>query len=262
MIAHNTLNVCLGHLPFPQSCAHHIDLMVSPKLIQGASRLALVEDKIYGPNGSAFSEYAQLFWIYRHIDSLMQDLEYIRIFQYRRFVSAEPPVNGKPSSNLNWATVIMPDELVAYNKDFDRQVLHEIFSTPIQPSGGMLSQYAFAHVLEDMMNFCVFLMEAKILSPMEAAAFLREEILIPSCNMGVFRKKTFTDIYNYLSLAAEFLYSRYFIARDGYQRRNVGFLLERLNCFLILQRIRTGLSEENFGYQMIISSSEVVSITD
>ncbi len=192
----------------------------------------------------------------------MQDLEFIRIFQYRRFVSPTPPVNGKPSLNLFWATVIREDELAAYDRAFDRDVVEEMFSTPIQEEGGMLTQYASSHVLEDMMYFCVFLMEAKILSPVQAAAFLREEILIPSCNMGVFRKKTFSDIYNFLSVAAEFLHSRYFISREGYQRRNVGFLLERLNSFLILQRIRGAVSKERFGYQIILSNNEVVTGTD
>lgn len=125
----------------------------------------------------------------------------------------------------------------------------------------MLEHYATAHVIEDMMYFCAFLVEAKLLSPIEAAEFLREGVLIPSSSVGVFLKKTFTDLVDVLRVAAEFRYSRNFVAREGYQRRNIGFLLERLESFLILQRIRSGLSIESLGHSLAISDSEVVSST-
>jgi hypothetical protein len=262
VIEPNTLNVCLGHLPFPPAHAHHIDVMVSPKMIEGANRLALVEDRIFGANGSALSEYAQLLWINEHLARLLGDLEYIRIFHYRRFVSVDEPKLGKPSVNLPWATVVTTDQLVAYDKAFDRRVTHELFNTPAQFSGGILAQYATSHVIQDMMYFSAFLVDAKVLSPVEVSAFLRENIHIPSCNIGVFTRKTFTEIFGVLRVAAEFLSSRHFIVREGYQRRNVGFLLERLNSFLILQRIRAGLSAEMLGHNIVVSDSEVVSATN
>jgi hypothetical protein len=235
--------------------------MVSPKLIEGVTRLALVEDKLFGPNGSALSEYAQLLWIHEHIDRVLGGLNYIRIFHYRRFVTPHEPSNGKPSVNLPWATVITEKELAAHDKAFERQVEHELFNTPAQFGGGMLAQYAVSHVLEDMMNFCVFLLESKIMPPTEVAIFLRENIHIPSCNIGVFTRQTFVDIFGVLRRAAEFLFSRHFVPRDGYQRRSAGFLLERLNSFLILKRIREGVSEERLGHNIVISDSEIVSAT-
>ena len=106
MSAQNTLNVCLGHLPFPQTHERHIDLMIAPRLIAGPTRLALVDDSSFGPHGSALSEYVQLLWLLERLDGIAAGCEYVRIFHYRRFVSPEPPPLGQASSNLPWATTV------------------------------------------------------------------------------------------------------------------------------------------------------------
>jgi hypothetical protein len=262
MTEKNTINICLGHLPFPRSHAHHIDLMVSPRMIAEVRRLALVEDSSFGPNGSSLSEYAQLIWINDNLGSLVGERKYVRIFHYRRFVSAKEPATGRPSANLPWATVITEKELTEYDSAFDRVVTGDVFNTPAQFKGGMIAQYAMSHVMEDMMRFCVFLIEQKILSPIEVAMFLREDIHIPSCNIGIFKAESFRSIFSELKRAAEFITSPYFTPRDGYQRRSAGFLLERLNSFLIISRIRAGVIPESFGHNIVVSDSEVVSATN
>lgn len=262
MLAQNTVNICLGHLPFPRSHAHHIDLMVSPHILSEVRRLVLVEDRVFGPNGNSLSEYAQLLWINENLSSIAGENRYLRIFHYRRFVAPDEPSNGKASINLPWATVITEKELVSYDKSFERTVRRELFNTPAQFSGGMIAQYATSHCLEDLMRFSAFLIEKKIMSPISVALFLRESIHIPSCNIGVFTQDSFREIFSILRRAAEFILSEHFIARDGYQRRSVGFLLERLNSFLIINRIREGASEENFGHNIVISDSEFVSATN
>jgi hypothetical protein len=235
--------------------------MVSPRIISGVRRLALVEDRLFGPNGSSLSEYAQLLWINENLKSLAGELPYIRIFHYRRFIARDKPRTGKASVNLPWATVITDRELIGYDKAFERTTQGELFNTPAQFSGGMLAQYAASHVIEDMMRFCAFLVEKKIITPPVAAIFLRENIHIPSCNLGVFTQDSFRAIFNVLRRAAEFVFSDHFVAREGYQRRSVGFLLERLNSFLILNRIREGLSAGQLGHNIVISETEVVSAT-
>jgi hypothetical protein len=235
--------------------------MVSPRMLGDVRRLALVEDSLFGPHGSSLSEYAQLIWIHDNIRALAGDCRYVRIFHYRRFVVATEPTVGKQSANLPWATVIAEKELSEFEHAFHRVVDGEMFNTPAQFNGGMLAQYAMAHVMEDMMKFCVFLVESKILSPIEVALFLREDIHIPSCNIGVFGLDSFISIFGDLKRAAEFIHSKYFTPRDGYQRRSAGFLLERLNSFLIIRRIRSGVSPERFGHNIVISESEVVSAT-
>lgn len=256
-----TFNVCLGHLPFPQSHERHIDLMVAPVLIAGPRRLALVEDSRFGVHGSALSEYAQLLWLAEHLQSLAGDCDHVRIFHYRRLVAAAAPTVGRRSSNLQWATVIQPSELDAFEAEFDRVSRGEVFNTPVQFQAGMLHQYAVNHVLEDMLNFAKFLTAQGILSDTECAEFLAARVHIPSCNIGVFTTRCYAEIFDTLRSAATFLDSPYFVLRPGYQRRSVGFLLERLHSHLILRRIAAKRSPPAFGHNIVISESDVVSHT-
>lgn len=261
MNARNTLNICLGHLPFPRSHIDHIDLMISPTLVAGPKQLALVDDSLFGPNGSALSEYVQLLWLLDHLDAVALDCSYVRIFHYRRFVSREAPIVGQRSSNLTWSTAITEVDLDNFASAFDRFSDNEIFNTPVQFKGGMLKQYATVHVLEDMLNFTKFLIENGIFSDITAVEFLLEQTQIPACNIGVFTLETYRSIFSTLRKAADFVHSPYFVARSGPQRRLVGFLLERLHGYLIFQRIRQGGSIAHFGHNVVISDGPVVSST-
>lgn len=257
----NTLNVCLGHIPFPQSHVDHIDLMISPRLITGPRQLALVDDSLFGQNGSSLSEYVQLLWLLDHLDAVSSGCTYVRIFHYRRFVSRAAPTVGQPSSNHPWSITIAETDLDAFPGEFDRFSDSEVFNTPVQFKGGTLGQYASAHVLDDILNFTKYLIEIGIFNAAMAAEFLRESIDIPACNIGVLKLETYRTIYSTLRKSAEFVHSRHFVARQGYQRRSVGFLLERLHMYLILKMIRQGEVKANFGHNIVISNDSVVSIT-
>jgi hypothetical protein len=261
MNAVNTLNVGLGHLPFPQAHVDHIDLMVSPRFIAGPNQLAVVDDSLFGQNGSALSEYVQLLWLLDHLDVVTVGYSYLRIFHYRRFVSREKPRVGQRSTNLPWSTAISSAELSSFASEFGRFSDTEVFNTKVQFGDGMLAQYARAHVLEDILNFTKFLIEIGVFSSSEASNFLRESTNIPACNIGVFSLETFRSIFSVLRKGADFVHSPYFVVRQGYQRRSVGFLLERLNGYLILKMIRNGEVKANFGHNIVISDDAVVSVT-
>jgi hypothetical protein len=260
MAVSNTLNICLGHVPFPVEYREHVDLMIAPNLVLGPYRVAVVPDSLFGPNGSALSEYAQLLWLSDNFDAITSGADFVRIFQYRRFVS-EKPLPGVPSTNQPWSMTITAGDLASCGKEFDRFCGAELFNRPVRFDGGMLMQYASAHVLEDMLSFVKFLLEIRVFDPRHAAAFLNVEAVIPACNMGTFRKETLRSLLLILKRAAEFLKSSYFVPREGYQRRNMGFLLERLHSFAILQRVQSAMSPRNFGNNIVISESPVVSLT-
>ena len=165
----NTLNICLGHVPFPQLYQGHIDLMLSPREIQTASRLVVVPDSIYGENGSALSEYAQLFWLYDNLRQVAAGFTFIRIFHYRRFVSPEAPPVGQRSVNQWWSTAIQPLELQHFAAAFSRSVTQEFANTPASFPGGALGQYADAHHLQDILRFTEFLCDRDVFDPKNAA---------------------------------------------------------------------------------------------
>ena len=152
-------------------------------------------------------------------------------------------------------------ELRKYPKEFSRISTAELFNTPHTFPQGVLGQYASVHILEDIINFSKFLLKSGILDSKQTASFLTGSVLIPACNMGIFRNTTLRQILMNLRDAAEFIKTSYFIPRVGYQRRVLGFLLERLHSYLILARIQSGLSDANFGHHIILSDGPSIGIT-
>lgn len=258
----NTLNICIGHQAFPLPYWHHIDIMVAPNALAGHPRLTIIPDELYGPHGSSLSEYAQLFWVHEHLASLLDGRTFVRVFHYRRFISAHPPLCGKKSINLPWVTTLGSDELWQFEAEFDRLVTGEIFNTPIRLPSGVMEQYREAHLLEDFLRFGTFLIESNILDRTAVSRFMRTDLLIPSSSIGILHAESFQEIFSVLRQAANFLNTDFFFPREGYQRRNVGFLLERLNSFLIFERMANGKSPKSFGYQMLLSESEIVRHTN
>ena len=254
----NTLNICLGHLPFPIEFHQHVDLMIAPRAVAGPYRVIVVEDSYFGEHGSSLSEYVQLLWLYDNFEKIVGTYDYIRIFHYRRFVAREKI--GRPSSH-EWAHWITKDELSKYSKEFSRHSTRELFNTPHKFSQGVRGQYETAHILEDFINFSDFLFESGIQTSKEATSFMTSSTLIPSSSMGTFHNTTLRRILMTLKDAAQFLKANYFVPRAGYQRRVVGFLLERLNSYLILARIQSGLSDANFGHHTILSDGPLIGIT-
>jgi len=261
-MTNNTINICLGHLPFPAQSSQYIDLMVAPQLVKSATRLAIVEDNLFGDIGSSLSEYVQLIWILDHLNQIASGREFIRIFHYRRFSARNKPEVGRQSINQPWSTTINDFEIMNFENDFSRVNNSEIINTPIKLKEGIIGQYASIHILKDLLNFSNFLMDEKILNPHEAARFLNEDHLIPACNIGTFKIDTYKNIFGKIKMASNFLHSDYFTAHTGFQRRSVGFLLERLNSHLILNLIRSAAIPANFGYNIVISNDVEVSRTE
>lgn len=257
----NTLNICLGHVSFPKRALHHLDIMIGPRLLPEINRFALVPDNLFGPDGSSLSEYAQLIWIYHNLDRLLSDRNYVRIFHYRRFVSPVGVRCGTPSTNQPWSTAITEQQLDFYDAAFERNVVGMTYNSRVKFAGGVIAHYAHCHVLEDFLNFATFLLRENILPPELIPKFLSEEIFIPACNIGVFDAKTFKRIFGIITAASGFLRSPAFVVREGYQRRNCGFLLERLNSFLLLQSCIGDELKIKFGSNIVLSDTSVVSIT-
>lgn len=254
----NTLNVCLGHVSFPPEFIRYVDLMLSPRDVSAPCRSIVVDDSYFGEHGSALSEYVQLLWLYDHFDSIVDGHDFVRVFQYRRFVSHGRV--GRPSNrrHMRW---IKADELLRREKDFSRHSTTELFNEIYKSRKTMLKQYEAAHVLIDMIHFSKFLLEAEVLDTKQIASFLSSPQLIPACNMGTFRVATLREVLMTLRKAAAFIETSDFTPRAGYQRRSLGFLLERLNSHLLLQRVESGSTQAAFGHHILISDGPEVTNT-
>jgi hypothetical protein len=255
----NTLNVCLGHLPFPVAFSRHVDLMIAPRLVTGPAAVTLVEDRYFGEHGHALSEYAQLLWFFDHFSAIVGGHEYVRLFQYRRFCADRPA--GVRSVNQPWSHAITEAEMVLFDEDFARESHAELFNTPMEFPGKVLGQFAQAHVLSDILVFARFLVDEGILDAVQAAAFLTRGPLIPACNIGVFRSTNLQRMLATLRRACAFLETPAFVVRSSHQRRNMGFMMERLFSHLIFAAIEQGVSEHRFGHNIVISDGPVISVT-
>ena len=254
----NTLNICLGHKPFPKEYERHIDVMLSPFPLEVGCKFYHIEDAYFGPHGHALSEYAQLLWVFDHFDSIVGDHEYVRVFQYRRMVSKISPL--PTDSPLPWYQVIPPDQLSIREAEFSRDCHEELFNGVLSNYSVML-YYTSSHVLEDLLNFGRFMMDSGMADQMSVANFLTSNQFMPACNMGVFKRETFHSILSILRAGSQFMYSKYFVPRQGYQRRCMGFLLERLNSAILIERIRTGVYPPNLGYNLVIQDDPVMTPT-
>jgi hypothetical protein len=259
----NTINICLGHKPFPSAHSTFFDYHLSPVEIPGVERLIVVPDSTFGPHGSCLSEYAQLLWLANN-SRLMDGFDFVRVIQYRRFVSGRN--TGSTLNNMTWAIGVKESELPAHATDFSRlsqsELLNTVVNLPLIGLGAnVYTQYASAHVPEDILNFSQFLLNREILEENEVGLFLGDYLFIPACNTGLFKKSEFMKVSEQLLRAAEFVASKDFVLRTDYQRRSVGFLLERLNSFLILNAIRAGRREPSFGFNKLITESPLATIT-
>ena len=150
----NTLNVCLGHVSFPLDFIRYVDLMLSPRLVEVPCRAIVVDDSYFGEHGSALSEYVQLLWLFDHFDTIVGDYEFVRIFQYRRFVARSRVGRRSNQGHIRW---IKTDELVRREKDFlvFRRRSYSTKLTSIQKAcSGSTKQRTFSSISSILRNSC------------------------------------------------------------------------------------------------------------
>lgn len=251
----NTLNVCLGHKPFPDKFRHHVDVMLSPRPLLSPFQTVVVDDNKFGQHGSSLSEYSQLIWLYDHFSKVINDYEYVRIFQYRRFVS--PNDIGNVCSHP-WAKWTKARDISRYDDAFRRACSGEMFNHPFGFPETVLGQYKNTHIEDDILNFARFLVESNKFSHSDESAFLNSVKLIPACNMGVFKTSTLLWLLAELKDASQFMNTKYFTPRPGYQRRVTGFLLERLNSYLLLSKYN---GHRRYGFHTIIADGPNIETT-
>ncbi len=148
-----------------------------------------------------------------------------------------------------------------FQGDFARSGGGEMVNTPFRFPGGILDNYARYHHLEDLLVFAKFLGKENILTAVEIAQFLRGDILIPGSSIGVLSVENFRSVFSALAKASQFVNDPNYVARVGYQRRNMGFMLERLNSYLLLKGIHEGKIIRKTGIHMIISDSSRIGST-
>jgi hypothetical protein len=206
-------------------------------------------------------EYAFLFALARVLPRSQTGTA--TICQYRRFVLNRPL--GSAASNIPFARVLSAQEFV---RSVDELALAPprapwMINTLALTSGPVLAHYARYHVLRDWLRFLSDAVDAAVLTDVEAAEASLIDGLIPAPSNGVFPLPVLADHLGRLECMARAHLSGGYIEREGYQRRSLGFCLERMHSYLVLKALRqAGLDAVAVqGYHTVLSEQDDIKPT-
>jgi len=126
-----------------------------------------------------------------------------------------------------------------------------------------MAQYARHHPLRDWLRFLADAIDGGAIDQATALEASLANQLIPAPSVGTIPSDVFLSHLRILRGAALSFRNHGFIARDDYQRRAIGFCLERLHSFLILKtlfRTRSGF-QDSVGFQIVVSETQRIVAT-
>jgi len=246
---------CIGHKP-PTFLPTVPYTIVSPTMYPELNQL-VVPDDLYGENfhGKILSEYAQLFGLAEYLKDAPRD-EKIYIFQYRKFISLKQPSTLSTNlmhayaCNSSQSTLLFPlqNELSALGDDL-------LMGKCLINFGPIAKDYINNHDGTDFSAFMISLYKVGGFNEQRIKNFINYPILLPVPSLGVFRVDIFLKHMEALKLVWTHFADHFFVARDGYQSRVGGFLLERLHSFLICEEVSNKIYNVVHGNQVVVSDS-------
>jgi len=207
-------------------------------------------------------EYYFLFLLRRQLEQI-SSIKSVTISQYRRFVTINPI--GKPSENLTYSNVVSPTEasdtsisnLICPKKD------GWLISSEFKNSPNVAFHYSKYHILRDWFRFLSDAFDANFLSQVEITEASLVDRMIPAPSNGVFPVQFFIEHLKRLELCALAFKNNGYLQRDSYQRRVIGFCLERLHSYFLLAtlaRLKINFNDVS-GRQILVSESTAVKAT-
>ena len=207
-------------------------------------------------------EYYYLFLIRRQLEK-NSSIKSVTISQYRRFVTINPV--GKPSHNLPYSNVISStqasdpaiSDLISPKKD------GFLISSEFNNSPNVAFHYSQYHILRDWFRFLSDAFDANLLSQSEITQASLVDRMIPAPSNGVFPVEFFIEHLKRLELCALAYKNNGYLQRAEYQRRVIGFCLERLHSYFLLStmaRLKLNLKDVS-GRQIVVSEEAAVKPT-
>lgn len=209
-------------------------------------------------------EYYWLFSLKRTLCSMGNLPKQITVAFEERFVFNEPL--GHPFRNNPHYHVVTEMETEGVQSDrliFSRAGEAWLLGQPLFFGGDMtlLENYHRCHHLYDLLHFSTTAMKFNL--PEEYLFnFLSAKFIFPYSSVGTFEVEPFFKILDVLENVAVGYSRNGWIRRDGYQGKNMRFLLERLHSFLLTVHLeQQGVlnKPEIYGFHTIRSDSEVYS---
>jgi hypothetical protein len=205
-------------------------------------------------------EYAYLFALRRHLSDTPTVANSICIVQYRRCVLNV--CAGKTSENARFAWIVSRDQAkrVLIDQNFVPRSGAWLVSTATRVASCVTDQYSRKHLVRDWFRFLADMVDAQLLSNAEARDSALIDVLIPAPSNGFFPLDAFMEIFSRLEAMSRAFIGSGFIERDGYQRRAMGFCLERMNSYLLLSMLsRRGVElRESHGFHSVFEQGDSI----
>ena len=249
----------MGHLPASDPIRDCTKQLISSYSATGKNIIHVPDDWSGGLyHGRVLSEYCQLFWLARALESRVDLPDFLEISQYRKFVS--PMVGRIRPANTPYVFAISDSESPEYLMTLQQiRGLTEISNCelvgPVLKVGSTVQNYSQFHVLEDLLNFCASIARRGLFDAQRTAKFINYPFLIPGPSLGLHKTEHFLRDMGILKLAWASFYAENNVQRDGYQRRVGGFLLERLHSFLVMSRKLKKECVVHTGNQFVVTEN-------
>lgn len=243
---------CIGHLP-PRFAPALDYTMLCPQPLGVPGELVIADRRFgAGLDGATLAEYSQLFGLQDLIEAGDVVADRLYLFQYRKFIGLQ--LGGAPAT-APWVRVLQPAEAQTLFPTAQQllAVTQPVLVGSMQPLGGSIAQhYALVHVIDDLVVFAACLADAG-LDAAQVRRFTSFQGLIPSPALCFVDTPLFLRHMRVLRAAWTTFAKHGAVAREGYQRRVAGYLLERLHSHLLCQALLDGTQPDvGIGHRYVV----------
>lgn len=175
--------------------------------------------------------------IHRYLVSQQVSTGSVTIWQYRKFVTADPV--GRPSPNYPGMNLVGIEEARALSLSEPQQAPF-VVAAPVKV-GNLLRQYSISHNVIDLLRYTTLSIEIGLILQTKAVDLFNESLLVPGgMELGTYPATWWMRLYEKLAnLSLKFVESHKPLdTAHPYQRRAVAFCQERFGSQILLDQLR------------------------
>lgn len=230
---------CIGHLrpafeaPLPYT-------MLVPRALGIAGECVIADQRFgAGIDGAELAEYSQLFALQDLLEAGDLVADRLYLFQYRKFIGFR--TGGSPAT-APWLRIATPAEapaLMPTMAQLEAAPYAAVVGSMYGLGSSVAANYALVHVIDDLVAFAGCMGQAGF-GAAEIRRFASFQGLLPSPALTLVEVPLFLRHMRRLRQVWTVYAREAAVAREGYQRRVAGYLLERLHSHLLCQGLMAG----------------------
>lgn len=210
-----------------------------------------------GKSDREMGEYFYLFGLGHQLKKSSHEYGVVIVAHYRRFLSSQP-IGAR--SNLAYVRTLNSKDAEATRPEIILPVSGRRLipgGIPLGP-GGVLTQFAEHHPVEEFYKFLAAALDDGIISSDDAINIPLSSSLIPAPSIGVFQLDEFIEDMALLEACFKAYLRHNKKQFSGYQERIIAFCLERIHSYLTLKKVaKYNLGNSSLGYQILISEDGI-----